>query len=388
MIAAKAPPHAASGDIVATLRNFMIAQALPLWSKAGWDARRGGFVEQLSADGVPDREAPRRVRVQARQIYCFATAARLGWFADGRRLAQDGLQYMWDHARSPDGRPGYVHRLTPEGAVASDLRDTYDHAFVLLALAAVEALAPDAAVRDEIARVLDFLDDALGSPHGGYLEGVPHAPPRRQNPHMHLFESMLALYAATGDGAFLQRAATLHALFARAWFDHDTHTLGEFFSDDWQRIEGPSAEVEPGHQAEWVWLLGQYERQSGRSTRMHRNLLLASALRYADPATGCLVDEGDCDGNIVRSTRRCWPQTEIAKAFIAQVEGGDAAAADQARAALARLHAHYLDHPVRGGWYDRFDAEGRSLVATIPASTMYHILCAVAEADRVLPQSA
>ena len=51
---------------------------------------------------------------------------------------------------------------------------------------------------------------------------------------------------------------------------------------------------------------------------------------------------------------------------------------------LARLERHYLSHPVAGGWYDTFDGEGRSTVATIPASSFYHVLCAVTEADAVL----
>jgi mannose/cellobiose epimerase-like protein (N-acyl-D-glucosamine 2-epimerase family) len=79
-----------------------------------------------------------------------------------------------------------------------------------------------------------------------------------------------------------------------------------------------------------------------------------------------------------------WPQTEIAKAWIAQAEGGDAGAAEQARAALWRLERHYLSHPVSGGWYDQFDRDGRSLVAAIPASSFYHVPCACAEADQVL----
>ena len=98
----------------------------------------------------------------------------------------------------------------------------------------------------------------------------------------------------------------------------------------------------------------------------------------------CLADEGDTAGSIRRHTRRLWPQTEMAKAWIAQAEAGEEGAADQARAALARLERHYLSHPVAGGWYDQFDRDGSSLVATIPASSFYHVLCAVAEAEQVL----
>jgi mannose-6-phosphate isomerase len=100
--------------------------------------------------------------------------------------------------------------------------------------------------------------------------------------------------------------------------------------------------------------------------------------------TGCLFDEGDADGNIRKFTRRCWPQTEIAKAWIAQAEVEEQGAADEARQALGRLYRHYLRHPVMGGWYDQFDRDGRSLVDFIPASSFYHILCAIVEAERVL----
>ncbi len=112
-----------------------------------------------------------------------------------------------------------------------------------------------------------------------------------------------------------------------------------------------------GHQAEWVWLLKGFERITGCPTGKQRAALLESALRYRD-ATGCLVDEGDAQGNIVKATRRCWPQTEIIKAFVAQAESGVEGAADEARAALMRLDKYYLQHPVKGGWYDQFDGEG------------------------------
>jgi mannose/cellobiose epimerase-like protein (N-acyl-D-glucosamine 2-epimerase family) len=51
---------------------------------------------------------------------------------------------------------------------------------------------------------------------------------------------------------------------------------------------------------------------------------------------------------------------------------------------LSRLERHYLRHPVAGGWYDQFDSEGKSLIPTIPASSFYHVLCAVGEAEAVL----
>jgi mannose-6-phosphate isomerase len=369
-------------DIVQVLKTLMVEHSLPLWSSGGWDKTTGGFIERLNIDGHADRAAPRRVRVQARQIYCFAKAALTGWYPDGREIAMKGLDYLLAKAKSPDGRPGFVHLLDPDGSVLNSMRDSYDHAFVLLALSTVYQLNRDARVRAEIDSLVSFIDRDLRSPDGGYREGIPPTLPRRQNPQMHLFEAMIAAFDATHDSLFQNRAGELYSLFVANLYDPQRQVLGEYFEEDWSKIE--PLNVEPGHQAEWVWLLRGFERITGCPTGKHRAQLLASALRYRDKRTGCLFDEGDADGNVSKFTRRCWPQTEIAKAWIAQAEVGEQGAAEEARAALCRLHQYYLLHPVLGGWYDQFDENGRSLVDFIPASSFYHVLCAIAEADRVL----
>src|SRR5437867_4341018 len=121
--------------------------------------------------------------------------------ADGKSAAAEGSAdviarlkaRMIDHAlplwsgEGWDRTTGFVHVLTPEAAVLKPLRDTYDHAFVLLALASVYALDRDAQVRAEIDALCHFLDTQLRSPNGGFLEGLPASMPRRQNPQMHLF---------------------------------------------------------------------------------------------------------------------------------------------------------------------------------------------------------
>ena len=371
-----------SQDIVKVLRTLMVEHSLPLWSREGWDPSRGGFVEQLDIEGGADYQAPRRVRVQARQIYCFAKAAQIGWYPEGREIAIKGLDYLLAKAKSPDGRPGFVHLLDPDGSTMNATRDSYDHAFVLLALSTVYRLSHDAQVREEIESLLNFLDADLRSRHGGFIEGIPATLPRRQNPQMHLFEAMIATFDATGDPVYQSRAGELFGLFIANLYDAQRQVLGEYFEDDWSKIEPVC--VEPGHQAEWVWLLKGFERITNCPTGRHRAELLASALRFRDDVTGCLFDEGNVDGSIRKVTRRCWPQTEIAKAWIAQAEAGEQGAADEARNALVRLYRHYLRHPVLGGWYDQFDRDNRSLVESIPASSFYHVLCAVTEAERVL----
>ena len=91
-------------DIVASLKSLMIEHSLPLWSGEGWDPGAGGFVERLDIEGRADRAEPRRVRVQARQIYSFAKVAQIGWYPEGREIAIRGLDYLLAKAKSPDGR--------------------------------------------------------------------------------------------------------------------------------------------------------------------------------------------------------------------------------------------------------------------------------------------
>src|SRR5712692_5578696 len=136
-------------EIVGSLRSLVIEHSLPLWSSEGWDSAAGGFVEKLDIEGRADRAAPRRVLVQARQIYCFAKAAQMGWYPQGREIAIKGLDYLLAKAKSPDGRPGFVHLLDPSGSTMNAMRDSYDHAFVLLALSTVFQLSRDAQVRNE-----------------------------------------------------------------------------------------------------------------------------------------------------------------------------------------------------------------------------------------------
>ncbi|HZY24006.1 MAG TPA: AGE family epimerase/isomerase, partial [Beijerinckiaceae bacterium] len=104
-----------ASDVVPRLKRRMIDEALPLWSTVGWDHGAGGFIDRLHRDGTADSAAPRRVFVQARQIWCYAKAAQMGWYPEGRAIALKGLEHLLAKAKTPDGRPGYVHRLTPEG---------------------------------------------------------------------------------------------------------------------------------------------------------------------------------------------------------------------------------------------------------------------------------
>jgi mannose/cellobiose epimerase-like protein (N-acyl-D-glucosamine 2-epimerase family) len=367
------------------LKNWAIQEALPLWATTGWDELRGGFHEKLTLEGKPDLHAIRRLRVQARQIYVYAHAAHLGWYDDGLKVALKGFDYLMDKGHAPDGAPGFVHLLTADGKVENALRDSYDHMFVVLALAWLAKVSGDAQIRGILDQTIAFVDAELTDQNGILFEGKPRSLPRRQNPNMHAFEAQLALYETLTYPGALNRAETLLKHFKQHFVDTKTGMILEFFDEDWSPLPPPKGtSVEPGHLAEWTWLIRRYEALAGKPPSAFASQFLDLAVSTADPITGLLFDEADVTGTIRKKTSRTWPHTEIAKAWLAETEIGREGAREKAVEALQRLHLWYIKGCPRGGWVDQRDAGGKIISDHIPASTFYHFFVAAVEADRLL----
>ena len=142
-------------DTVKALADWGVRSFFPLWSEKSLDPESGGFFEVFDVGGEPRRDADRRVRVQARQIYTFARAHLRGW-CEGLDAAKSGWDYLQKHARHPDG--GYAHRLNARGEIISDLRDLYDHAFILLAASFLAEVTGDPRYLQDCDELLEFLD--------------------------------------------------------------------------------------------------------------------------------------------------------------------------------------------------------------------------------------
>jgi mannose/cellobiose epimerase-like protein (N-acyl-D-glucosamine 2-epimerase family) len=392
-------------DPVPALRPWLLETVLPLWAEVGVDRHDGGFVERLTPDGRPSPDDDKRVLVQARQIYVFSHAHLLGAPAWALEAARHGVAFLTGHYWDDDGG-GWRHKVTRDGASLDRRKDAYDHAFVLFAMAWYHRASGDPTALAVVRRTLEVFDGALAEPeHGGCREHVaPGGPaggiplPRRQNPHMHLLEALLALYEATGDPDWRVRAERVLALFRARFFDAATGTLGEYFGRDWQPAPAPDGPVrEPGHHFEWVWLLLQYWRLTGDDTvldpaeRLYRFAMThgfdrgrgaGGAAAGAPPAA--VLDRVDPAGAVLADTKRLWPQTEAVKAWAARHELlDDAEAPAHATAHLALLFRHYLDAG-HGLWREWLDRDGREISHYVPATSLYHVVLCMAEAMRVL----
>lgn len=377
---------AATGDGVLRLRRWCVETALPFWGSVGFDPLLQGFHEKTDLNGVPFVSSPRRTMVQSRQVYCFAHCALLGWYPEGEALAilaADGL--LARHWRG-DGNEGFVFSIDPNGRPHDGRRDAYAHAFAAFALAYAYRLHRDPRYKAAADATFAFCDTALVGPRGGLIDCLPRADHiRRQNPHMHLFEACLAWYETTGEEQYLSRANALFQLFSKHFFRPDKGTLGEYFDDDWQPAEGKAGRVcEPGHHFEWVWLLRRYGEASGVRTAAHADALFDHACRFGIDARQTVVEEVEMDGSPSRTSSRCWQQTEALKGALAQHESGHAGMPDFAAQRIDVLLERFLGKPFAAGWIDTIAADSTPMAEFVPASTLYHVVLAAAEADRVL----
>ena len=350
-------------------RAWLCEQAFPMWLEHGVDWKAGGFFEDIDPATLQPRAKFRRLRVVTRQVYSFAQAARLG-VPRAEDAVELGLGFLRHHARQPDG--GFAMRFDLDNRVIDDTRDLYDHAFVLLAFAA--------AGRREAARdVLAVIDTALAHPEGGWRESLPDALPRRQNPHMHLLEALLAAAETFGEPIYFDRAAAIVDLFLDRFFQADCGALPEYYDHALavQQTDGHFV-FEPGHHHEWVWLLDEHRRiataagRTPRDTRSAAAALMDTAERHGVDPQGLVIGELWSDYAVRQSATRVWPHTERLKAL--------SRSPSRAAAIPAGLDTlfQFMDGVPAGLWRERWDG-GFVTGESTPASSLYHITCAILE---------
>lgn len=356
--------------------DWLRCSALPLWSTIG-QAEDGGFAEAIGKE-CRAVKSPRRARVQARQIWTYAEAGRLGWQGPWRRAVADGVKRLREAYLRPDGLCRTL--LAADGSVLDDTAMVYDQAFVMFALQAARS-AVDApqeletlavAIRDQL------IERQL--PNGAFVEGGDH--PYQSNAHMHLLEACLAWEAGGGDPTWGRLADQLASLAQTTFIDAQGGFLREFFDENWRPAAGEDGRlVEPGHQFEWAWLLVRYSRlrSDPKALEAARRLYAFGQLGVTERSRVALDAMND-DGRARGERARLWPQTEWLKAALILAE----ASSDGQRrryldgaAEAQRALWQYLTP--QGTWRDKRLPSGGFIDEAAPASSFYHIMAAFSQ---------
>jgi mannose/cellobiose epimerase-like protein (N-acyl-D-glucosamine 2-epimerase family) len=365
------------------LMKWLLDEACPLWSTRGVDRDLGGFHEMLI--GAEPVSAPRRARVQPRQIAAFAGASRLGWKGDAAELAVHGRNYFVERFRRPDGL--FRTLIAPDGKPLDERALLYDQAFALLGLAEMQrqlnspgiprSQSAEPAAEARALRSLIYCHFKREGP--GFESAVEQGLALSSNAHMHLLEASLAWLALAEDAEWRALADEIGELALSRFIDPVSGAVREHFSSAWAPLPGLAGRLlEPGHHFEWAWLLLRWAGNSRGDACIAALRLLDIGEKYGvfnGVAVNALVD----DFSVHDACARLWPQTERVKgAALAARLTGDVRYWNIAReAAIALLR--YLDTPVRGSWYDRLLPYGRFIEEPAPASSFYHIVGAITE---------
>ena len=373
------------------LHDWLYGRTLPIWQQFGVDREAGGFHEKLGADCRPIISDGKRLVVQARQIYVFSHAAICGHLDGALKDANHGFEFLIAHYQS---ETGWYHSVQRDGRLLDGRRDFYDQAFVIFAMAWLFKASGNQKALEYAEETLKFLDTILADKaSGGYGEGLDSNGqklqlPRRQNPHMHLLEALLALHDATGESEYLARAAALISLAQNSFIVEGC--LREYFTEKLQPMPFDAGRmVEPGHHFEWVWLLHRYAELTGSKDDIFdlADVLYQFAVNNGtDPLNGGIMNQINCEGIHLNTSRRVWPQTEALKAHAARGNlTGNPEANGRLRSTLAVLMRDHLtlDGRAPGTWVEHIGPHATSKSDVMPASTLYHLVFADAEIERL-----
>ncbi len=201
---------------------------------------------------------------------------------------------------------------------------------------------------------------------------------------MHLLESALAWFQASGLPVWRELAAEIGELALKHFIDADSGGLRENFDAAWAPVQGIGGRiVEPGHQFEWAWMLLNWNGQWREDAREAACRLIDIGEQYGvhnGVAINALLD----DFSIHDGSARLWPQTERlrAVALAARVIGG-VRYWKMVNAAAAGL-LRYFETKVPGLWYDQLLPSGEFVEGPVPAGNLYHIVGAIEELDNLL----
>jgi mannose-6-phosphate isomerase len=361
----------------ARLMRWLLEDALPIWWERAADKASGDWFDRLNLDGSV-APGSKRLRVQARQAYVYALATVLGWTGPAKAASRQGMHGVMSR-RCDDG----LYRTTPDWVGPLDgMGLLYDQAFVLLALAADRMAFGDHAQERQALALMQRVA-GFAHPGGGFTEAPDHGEPLFANANMHLFECLQAWSRAGADPRW-RALATGQARFAlQRLIDPATGTLAEQFGPDWR----PAADVAdrfiwPGHLYEWAFLLLDWMDGDAESRAAALRLIEVAETRGVDHDRGVTIFALDAALAPLDRGARLWGQTERLRACARAAALTDDGALWQATLEACQALEAFCDVPTPGLWRDWMEPGGGFRDEAAPASSLYHLVGAIAELDR------
>jgi mannose/cellobiose epimerase-like protein (N-acyl-D-glucosamine 2-epimerase family) len=353
--------------------NWLTHDAIPLWQGSGIDWKDGGFFEALALEDATPLNQPKRALVQARQIYSFRVARDLGIVPaeTARKIIAHGSDFLLKHYRLPTGE--FIHSVEKDGKPIKIIPELYTQAFALFGLAHAYAVDPQPEILIVAKALLKYLHSERRVPSGGFSEIQNGNTAYESNPHMHLFEAALSWMDVDPDPEWRKLADELLQLCLDKFLN--SGVIAEHFDAHWVPLKTDGRFVfEPGHQYEWLWLMGRYEKHTGKDLLSVRKQLFDQCEKVSIcPTRKVVFDEMWSDMTPKTKSSRFWTQCERIKAA-SSFDSGEKTVDEAVQALLM-----FFETPKSGLWFDGCSESSEFSHQPAKASSLYHIIGAMGE---------
>lgn len=353
---------------------------------------RGGFYD-LTREGkplTPDTQV-RPIHIAARAAHCFAIGHLLG--RPGCDAVVDhAMTFLWNRHRDTQNG-GYFWSVDDAGPVDAN-KQAYGHAFVLLAASSASLVGHPLAA-PMLADITDILNTRFWeAKHGAVAEEFTRdwkplngGTYRGQNSNMHLTESLMAAFEATGEQHYLDKAESISNLVINCAARSMGWRVAEHFTADWQVDKTYYHENEmfrpagttPGHALEWarlvlqLWVLGG--KRHGWMLEAGEQLFARAMADGWDKAHGGLFYTLDWNDTPDKRMKLWWPLCEAAGAAHFLNQHVPSTIHEEAYRRIWGVIAQSFIDTEHGGWHEEKTEDLKPSYALFPGKAdIYHAL--------------
>lgn len=361
------------------MERELLENILPFWTRHTIDRHNGGFYGAVSCDLEVDREAPRAAVINARILWTFSAACRLG-YVQYREMADWAYDYLldkfWDREHG-----GIYWMLDYQGHPISDRKQIYGQAFAIYGLAEYFRATgkPESLERaKQLYRLIE--GHSLDPVCGGYIEACSRDwgaltdmrlsekdlnCPKSMNTHLHVMEAYTNLLRVWNDPALQASQKGLLEVTLDRILDNATGHFKLFFDARWNSL---TDHISFGHDIEGSWLLTEAAEVLGDPGLSER--ARAAALKMARVAAdegldqdGSLFYEANSKGELVDPNKHWWAQAEAVVGFYNAYQlSGDERFREHACRAWQYIEDKVVDR-VHGEWHAKLTPGGRPYTA-------------------------
>jgi mannose/cellobiose epimerase-like protein (N-acyl-D-glucosamine 2-epimerase family) len=280
---------------------------------------------------------------------------------------------------------GFYLSVSPDGKVVDEHKDSYATAFAIFGLSHAARVTRDERYREAALQTWAYMKKSFRDPTGFYKLRLTRDLSEQsgtlsQNPIMHLFEALLALYDATRSREILVEAESLgHSLFTRL-FQGVGGYMPEFYDAEWKPLrEEPRGYIDLGNQFEWAyWWSRAVEKGFPQSDlRMYGQRVLNFGVKAAyDAENGGIFSILDRSESLVKAPKGLWQQCEFLRALMNwAVLHGRSDLWDAFDKTLAMFREHFQDASHGGYFRPYYDPKSPPTEAQLfkNANDTYHV---------------